>query len=257
MNFLFSICLTISLLLSVPIAMADTFRVASPHLEGLVSKDGQSGMLVRAVTEIFERTGHSVEISVVPSRRVPVLLKTGKVDFGMPILEIEMSEYETFSTERSVPMIFRRDFVFVRKGNAIPKTAKNLRGKTLAATLGYGLDPAILQDPDIKISYTDSDLSAVQMVDLGHADAYISDEFVVLQAMKKAGIDTLIHNPERPMFVYGAALVAATPKAFEILPDLNGTIRGMWSNGMMQTLLPFNNIDDFRTYVSQLSLAPN
>ncbi len=45
--------LSILLVLSSPVALADTFRIASPHLEGLVNKDGRSGMLVEAVTDIF------------------------------------------------------------------------------------------------------------------------------------------------------------------------------------------------------------
>ncbi|MCK7615388.1 substrate-binding periplasmic protein [Roseibium sediminicola] len=251
MRILASSLLCILLGLSSPHALADTFRVASPHLEGLVNEDGVSGMLIGAVTEIFRKAGHTVEFSVVPSRRVPVLLRQGEVDFAMPILEIEMFEYQDFNTTRTLPMIFRRDFVFVREGMPIPHKPEELRGKTLAATLGYGLDPTILEDKDITITYTNSDHSAVSMVDRGRVDAYLSDEFVVRQAMKKAGIDSLIHDPEKPMFVYGAALVGSQPRAVLLIETLNDAISAMWRDGSLQQHLPFNNVEDFEIYIAR------
>lgn len=244
------LCVTYVLGLYSALAQADSFVIGSPHLEGLVNKDGRSGLLVKAVKEIFTRAGHQAVIKVFPSKRMPELLRQGEIDFVMPVLEIEMHDYTELKAKRSLPFIFRRDFVFVKKGRNVPTSVKDLEGFTLAATRGYGLDPRIKAEETIRYFITNSDEAAVKMVAKGRVDAYISDEFVVNQAIQKAGIEPLAHNPKKPLFTYGAALVTHHKSPVAALNRINRVIKEMWTDGTMKALLPFNNVEDFKPHAS-------
>lgn len=220
---------------------SNSATIASPILLGLVNEGGTSGLLIEVIREISRRSNVTLSVETYPSLRGAKRFIGKHVDGVMPVLDIEMEHYEGSAPYRTVPLIFRRDFAFVRKTDEIPRSPEDLDGKSIVSVLGYGLDPSILNRENIHFQAVRNDLIALHMLTLGRADVYISDEFVVLKALREAEIDNVHHDPSSPMFIYGGSILFhRNEKGKAIFSKINRAIKGMWSDGTMEKMLPSN-----------------
>lgn len=232
----------------------DEVLVLSPPLPGLVAENGRDGMLVDVLREISLRTGFRFRVRVLPSPRVASQFINGKGDAAMPILDIEMPHYDVVKNLRTAPLVFRKDHAFVREGELIPTKVEDLDGRRIVAARGYGLDSAITERPGISIQEAKDDYSALMMVRRNRADIYISDEFVVTETMERNGIEGIVHDPNSPLFIYGAAILFHdTPEWRPIFREVDMAIREIWSEGRMREIIPFNLPGEaYRSYLRSL-----
>ncbi len=156
----------------------------------------EKGQFVELLREASDRAGLDIDIRLYPKKRALGLFQMGTVDALMPHSSagVELPSY------KSIPILNKRDFVFVRKGTPIPTSIAELEGRRIGLTSQYAYPKSLTENTNIEFSRApNSDLNNIKMLSIGRFDGSIIEERSGLKAIAEAGIDNVTYDENHPI----------------------------------------------------------
>ncbi len=171
--------------------------VAADSAPTAYMEDGKpSGILVDVVTEAFQRTGHPIEIRLMPWARCLAEIRSGRVDGIFSVFRLP--ERNEFLTYTNVPVITQVLAFFVpadsnvKFGGDISKLTDSRIGTIRGTSYGSRIDSALKAGVWSSVVETNNVDSLVGMLALKRVDLAIGYRHVILEAGKKKGYLNLV-----------------------------------------------------------------
>lgn len=210
------------------------------YIPGLLEKDGKTGALAEAIYEIGNRANIKFVMLNVPVKRQDRALLGDKVVVAGPALDVLETEDVSFSLRTSLPIAYRRDFAFVRKGTTIPASIEATKTMKLVTSPTTSLPPPIAQLHGSNILETHSDQSAITLLSKGRVDLWVNDETSTLAALAGSGVNNITYNPDTPLHEWPARMLFSKACDDALIERIDAAIQSMIDDGTMHRLLPNN-----------------
>lgn len=221
-------------------ASPQTIEFYFVYLPGLLEQDGKTGAIAEVIHEIGNRADITFVMRNIPMRRQDRALLGNQVIVAGPELD-RLNAPETDITLRtSLPIAYRRDFAFVRKGTPIPTTIEATQAMKLVTSPATSLPPPIEQLHGLSILETHSDQSAITLLSKGRVNLWINDETTALAALANSDASNIIYDPDRPLHEWPARIVFSKASDDALVDKINAAIQSMIDDGTMNQLLPNN-----------------
>ncbi|TNE63852.1 MAG: transporter substrate-binding domain-containing protein [Alphaproteobacteria bacterium] len=229
----------------------DEVRLYFIAIDGLLSDDGHKGPLAEMLSEIGTRAGVHFDLKQLPvNRMIRTLVQEDAPAAGVPqMLDVVREKYPE-DVRLSPPLIFRRDYVFVRKSRSIPDTPDQVAAMVIAKSPINSLPPNIRHRNDLTVIEARDMVSALRLLSRGRADAWISDETSTLELLAETGIDNVHYDRARPFYVWPAHIVYSAALDQLIAERIDNAILSAARDGTAHRLLPGNFVDDYDSYLS-------
>lgn len=166
--------------------------VAADSAPTAYMKDGRpSGILVDVVTEAFQRTGHKIEIKLMPWARCLTEIRSGRVDGIFSVFKLP--ERNEFLTYTNVPITTQVEAFFVPADSDVKfsgdmsKLADFRIGTIRDTSYGIKVDSALKTRMWSTVVETNSVDSLVGMLVLKRIDLAVGYRHVILEAARKKG----------------------------------------------------------------------
>lgn len=166
--------------------------VAADSAPTAYMKDGRpSGILVDVVTEAFQRTGHQIEIQLMPWARCLTEIRSGRVDGIFSVFRLP--ERNSFLTYTNVPITTQVEAFFVPADSDVKfsgdmsKLADFRIGTIRDTSYGIKVDSALKTGMWSTVVETNSVDSLVGMLVLKRIDLAVGYRHVILEAARKKG----------------------------------------------------------------------
>lgn len=211
-----------------------TLNIAAAEIPFFI-ESADKGAFVDLVRTAARRANLQVHIEVFPKIRALSLFRNGRVDALLP----HSSAGQPVSAHKSIPILTKRDFAFVRKGTEIPRTIKDLEGLRVGLTRQYAYPESLTSNDRIDFSREpSSDLENIRMLALGRVDSAILEERSGLEALQQTGLDTIVYDKNYPineLLVW--MLFNKTACGRSQMESMNAEFRHMLSNGEWGAIL--------------------
>ncbi|MEP2704635.1 MAG: transporter substrate-binding domain-containing protein [Roseibium sp.] len=156
----------------------------------------QKGEFIELIRSAAKRADLELNIQLFPKKRALSLFLNGKVDALVP----HSSAGKDLPSYKSMPILTKRDFVFVRRGMPIPTSVEELEGLRIGLTTQYAYPKALTSNTKIEFSRApNSDLANIKMLSLGRFDGSIIEERSGLQAISAAGVTDIVYDKSQPI----------------------------------------------------------
>lgn len=246
--------LIILLILSVSIRAAaeDSLRLYYLSLPGLLEADGKTGPFATTLREVSRRAVVRFDMRhMVMNRMIRELLEDAPAA-GVPQLGPMVEERFHHQMRLSPPVIFRCDYVFVRRDTDIPRTAPEMAGKTLVVSPLTTLPPPLRDTGGITVLKTPTDANALIALSMGRADMWVNDETTTMAAIKESGVTNIIYDSETPFYTWPAHMVFSDAVPETIVLRINDAILSMARDGTLARQLPQNFASQYETYLAAI-----
>lgn len=230
----------------------DMYHIALP---GLIEADGVSGPVGAVLREISDRSGVRFNRMLVPMNRLIRDLQRDIPALGVPQLGPMITKRFGDKVTISPPMVFRRDFAFVRMGTPIPRTIDEIRPLVIVVAPTTVLPPPLARLDGLSILDTHSDVSAIRLVSRGRADVWVNDETNTLDAIRKAGVTNVVYDSAEPFHVWPGHIVYSQAVDEALRARIDRVILEMADDGTLERLLPRNYTNDYGLYLSSYMSA--
>ncbi|MCK7615060.1 substrate-binding periplasmic protein [Roseibium sediminicola] len=198
-------------------------------------ESADKGAFIDLIRTAARRANLDAQIEVFPKIRALSLFQNGRVDALLP----HSSAGQPVSAYKSVPILTKRDFVFVRKGTEIPRTVKDLEGMRIGLTRQYAYPDTLTSNDKIDFSREpSSDLENIRMLALGRFDGAIVEERSGLEAIQQTGLGMIVYDKNYPineLLVW--LLFTKTDCGRYQMESMNVELRHMQSNGEWSAIL--------------------
>lgn len=212
---------------------ARTIKVAAVQIP-LMVENSEKGLFVDLIREVGRRTKLKFEIVVVPGQRAHKMFATGLAQLLMPFPKGVRKIRGHFTS----PLIVKRDFAFVKKGQAIPRSLEDLEGLTLGITKHYTYNRQIFERPRIKLETALTDEINMRKLAKGRIDAFLVEERSGLKARDLSKADDVVYDNKYPIFSAEAVIVTEYSKLGEFwAAQISGTLEDMREDGTYQRIM--------------------
>ncbi|MDV7338093.1 transporter substrate-binding domain-containing protein [Terasakiella sp. A23] len=187
---------------------ADThIKVAAIQIP-LMVESPTKGVFIELLQEISKRSDITFDITVYPGKRAHRAFLGDEVDMLIPFPKGNRSKVGILTT----PIYTKRDFVFVRKGQPIPKTLEQLKGMRLGITAHYKYDPSLYTTSGIHLETAQSDMDNVRKLKAKRLDGFLVEEQSGLAALEKITNPNIEYDRNNPIFSYDVVILLKTNK---------------------------------------------
>lgn len=208
-------------------------KVAAAEIPYFVESP-EKGQFVELLRAAAERAEIDLEIKLYPKKRALGLFQISVVDVLMP----HSSAGVDVPSLKSVPILNKRDFVFVRKGTPIPTTVKELEGRRIGLTSQYAYPKSLTGNENIEFSRApNSDLESVKMLSIGRFDGSIIEERSGLKAISEAGVSNIVYDQKHPINELNVwILFSKSPCGLFYQEKINAAFQAMIADGEWDTI---------------------
>jgi len=192
----------------------------------------QRGIFVEMAKEAARRAEINIKMAVRPKKRAVAYFKGLRADALIP----HPKGHPSASGYPSVPVLIKRNFAYVRKGEKPPQSIKELVGKAVGLTAQYYYSDALLKVPEIDfIRLAQADAINLSMLNRGRVEVAVLEEISGNEAIRKSGLTgEIIYDKENPISALevvmlfqltecGKALEEAFSRSFEAMEREGGT----------------------------------
>lgn len=179
---------------------AEQLKVVTFPIPVMVENDSQ-GVFIELVKTAAADAGLDVSITVLPPEEAIGGFVEKKHDMLFPGLDVQFHGKQV-RILRSRELIYKkRDFAFVKKGNALTPTIASMTGtKKIGLTSGYPYAIGIIYNKELVLSFADSDEANVQRLLSGEIDVFVVEEKSGLGAIKAAdALELVDYDPNTPI----------------------------------------------------------
>jgi polar amino acid transport system substrate-binding protein len=200
----------------------------------------QAGLSYRLISEIGRRAGFSVQLDLMPQRRVLLEIAQGRFD-GVTVISrnAERDALLLFSE----PLFQKLGFVYFRRGEQRDwQRYEDLRELQLGVTRGHNLGEAFdraQRELPLKVDVGGSDEQNFIKLIAGRVDAVFANHWSALFLLRQSRFQGLIERAPRPFFSkdYHLAISRKSRAGQALLPAINRAIVAMRQDGSLDALL--------------------
>jgi polar amino acid transport system substrate-binding protein len=220
-------------------AFAAPLKLVSDVWPPFTDVEGKPHEALDLVKAALLRGGAQSKTSILPWAEAEAALEQGKFDGSAAMWKTpERDKYLYYSQ----PYLENRLVLVSRKGeNVGMKSVKELAGKRVALTTGYGYGTEITKVPGVTYVYRPSDAECLRAVLANDADYLLLDELMVRHLYEFYGqkAATLMATGQAPLVRYGLrfALRKDYPRAESIIDEFNHAVQKMMQDGTYNVLL--------------------
>jgi len=204
-----------------------TMTVAAAEIP-LFVESATEGEFMELLWAAAKRADLDLDIRLYPKKRALNLFQAGAVDALVPHSSagVELPAY------KSLPILIKRDFVFVREGSPVPTSVRDLEGQLIGLTAQYAYAEILTSNPGIRFSRApNSDLENIKMVSAGRFDGAVIEERSGLTAIAEAGVSNIIYDPASPINELQVWVLFAKTDCGRVYADkINAAFRDMISD---------------------------
>lgn len=232
----FATAVTVAVLLSGPVnaaAKCSHMNVAAAEIPYFVESPVK-GQFVELLRAAAKRAELSLNIKLYPKKRALGLFQIGVVDVLMP----HSSAGVDVPSYKSVPILNKRDFVFVRKGTPIPASIEELEGLRIGLTSQYAYPKSLTENKKIEFSRApNTDLESIRMLSIGRFDGSIIEERSGLKAISEAGVADIVYDENNPINELNVwILFGESACGLEYRDKINAAFQAMIADGEWDTI---------------------
>jgi ABC-type amino acid transport substrate-binding protein len=200
----------------------------------LMVESAKQGVFIEILNEVSKRTHLTFDVKVVPGKRAHSLFKNKQVDLLVPFPKGNREQSGLLSD----PIYTKRDFIFVRKGTAIPRSLDEMKGMRLGITAHYRYKPSLYDQAGIVLDKGPDDVTNMRKLDSGRIDGFLVEEFSGLSAIEESQVRNIVFDPRNPIFSYDAViLIQQKPEGEAYLKQINTALRDMKSEGVYMKII--------------------
>lgn len=174
-------------------------KIGSYPTPGLIQEDGK-GLFNYLNRQIFSVVDLPVNLSIKPINRTKQEFADGKVQAYFPELwENLPKSKEEYAV--SDPIFYKKVILFTRKQSSL-KTLNDFENKILGLVTGYAYGKAITNDPNLNLSYQNSDDTNIRLLANNRIDGTLGGFPATVMAVEKSKYKHLIHyDLEKPVAI--------------------------------------------------------
>ncbi|SDD90819.1 substrate-binding periplasmic protein [Kordiimonas lacus] len=233
-------------------AADDTLRLYYLALPGLLEGENGAnhGPLAKVIREVSKRADVEFQLQYMVMNRMIRELQTEEAAAGVPQLGAMIKFRYERPVQLSLPIVFRRDYAFVRTNTTIPHTLNEIRKMVLVISPMTTLPPPlnVIRD-ELAILETHSDASALTLLSKGRADVWINDETTTRAGILEADVDNIKYDANRPFYVWPAHMVFSKSVSPALIKRIDAAILSMVRDGTMDRALPKNFVSNYNAYL--------
>lgn len=224
--------------MGISVACAQTLVLAAADSvpTAYVDNGKQSGMLVDVINEAFKRTGHSVEIAIMPWARCLAEVKAGKIDGIFSIYQTpERQEFLTYADEVLITQV---QAFFVRKDSTIHfdgdlgKLSDLRIGIINETSYGPRLDATLKSGVFKKMDAADNASSNLRKLLNDRVDIIPSYRHVVLDSARSLGLAGSIKELSPAIEAIPSYLAFSNKRDYtKVIGEFNQALRSMKKDG--------------------------
>lgn len=216
-------------------ANCNSLNVAAAEIPHFIESD-EKGVFVELLRTAATRANLDVNIRVYPKRRALNLFQSGSVNTLLP----HSSAGVVVPSVKSDPILIKRDFVFVRAGTPVPRSASELEGLRIGLTKQYAYSKDLTSNKNIEFSdEPNSDLDNIKMLSIGRFDGSIIEERSGQKAIVDAAVDNIIYDRNHPISEFQVWILFSDNDCGRSLSErVNAAFGVMKSDGTWDTILP-------------------
>ena len=172
-----------------------TLSVAAARIPHYI-ENRTTGIFIELLTEATKYAGLDLKVSVLPKKRALQQFLRGHFNALIP----HSSAGQKLDAYKSVPILIKRDFAFVRRGSSPPKTIEDMVGLRVGLTSQYAYPKSLTEREDINFtSQARSDQMNIRMLLAGRYDVAIIEQKSGLEAASSVGREQIIYDPRHPI----------------------------------------------------------
>lgn len=198
------------------------------------------GIDVDIVRELSNRLGFSLEIKLVPWKRVLAGIKDGQADAGMPLFVT--ADRQKYSLYPQVPIHEAVMAAYTKVGSGITYSdLKDLSGKSIGIRRGYSISPEfdrLAKEGKIKVTEVTNIKNLIKMVQANRFDIIVDKQSTVGYHLKQSGIK--LQNIGEVSQVRGAYLVVSKATNFKdpksLLSEIDKVLIEMKQEGVIEEI---------------------
>ncbi len=202
--------------------------VAAAEIPHFVESESE-GEFVVLLQSAAKRADLALDIRLYPKKRALGLFQMGVVDALMP----HSSAGADVASYKSLPILTKRDFAFVRKGGSVPSSVSDLEGLRIGLTAQYAYPKSLTANDEIDFSREpNSDLDNIRMLSAGRLDGSIIEEQSGLRAIAEAGVDNIVYDETSPINELSVWILFAKTECGALHAEkINSAFRAMINDG--------------------------
>ncbi len=198
------------------------------------------GIDVDIVRELSKRLGLSLDIQLVPWKRVLAGVKQGNADAGMPLFVT--ADRKKYSLYPKVPLHEAVMVAYAKVGRLIAYSdLKELYGKSVGIRRGYSISPEfdqLAKEGQIKVTGVNDVQNMIKMIEAGRFDLIVDKRSTVDFYLKKTGIK--LQSIGKVGQAQGAYLVVSKATDFKdpisLLNDIDRVLMEMKQEGVIEDI---------------------
>jgi len=198
--------------------------------------NANKGVFVEMAKEAAKRADVPVKIVVVPKKRAVAYFNSQRADALIP----HPKGHPTAAGYPSVPVLTKRNYAYVRKGNTPPGRISDLVGKSVGLTAQYYYSKELLETPDIKfIRSAQTDSVNLSMLHRGRIDVAIAEEISGNEAIRKSGLTgELVYDKDNPITALEVVMLFSLSECGKSLEKaFSQSLRSMESDGTTEGIM--------------------
>lgn len=197
--------------------------------------NANEGVFVEMAKEAAKRADIPVKVVVVPKKRAVAYFNSQRADALIP----HPKGHPTAAGYPSVPVLTKRNYAYVRKGNSLPRQISDLIGKSVGLTAQYYYSKELLETPDIKFTQSaQSDAINLSMLNRGRIDVAIVEEISGNEAIRKSGLTgELVYDKDNPITALEVVMLFSLSDCGKSLEEaFSRSLRSMESDGTTERI---------------------
>tara|TARA_Y100000780_G_C13696051_1_gene422836 strand:- start:41537 stop:42238 length:702 start_codon:yes stop_codon:yes gene_type:complete len=196
----------------------------------LFIKSKTEGKFIELSNEVAKRAGLKFNFEIYPPKLTMYQYNHKKAQCFFPVV----SEYIPNSTPRSKTIFEKKNFVFTRD-KAQKLSIRDLEGKRVGLTLGYGYSDQLTSNKKIEFEYTNTDTNNVKKLINKRIDYFVIEERSGLKAISKHGKGKVFYHKDFPL-TRQKVFYSCHNKAH--IEKINKAIESMIEDGTLNQFFP-------------------
>ena len=211
-----------------------TLNVAAAQIPHFIENENK-GVFIHLIRTAAKRAGLKLTVNVYPKKRALRTFEIGRANSLLP----HSSAGAPVPSYRSMPILIKRDFVFVRRGSPIPASIKELEGLHIGLTKQYAYPKSITSNTRILINRTPTtDENNIRMLSAGRLDGSIIEEASGLRAISEAAVNNVVYDKFQPINELQVwMLFSKNECGKKNMEKINSEFAAMKSDGTWQSIM--------------------
>ena len=227
-----------------PLSAAEQFTVFCNEKNVPVCYKDKTGKIVGIdvdiVRELSKRLGLSLDIQLVPWKRVLAGVEQGNADAGMPLFVTK--DRKKYSLYPKVPLHEAVMVAFTQMGSLITYSdLKDLYGKSIGIRRGYSISPEfdqLAKEGKLKVTEVNDIQNMIKMISAGRFDLIVDKRSTIGFYLKQSGIKLKnigqVGNAQGAYLVVSKALMFRDPHS--LINEIDKTLYEMKQEGVIEKI---------------------